>query len=348
MRERIMAVVGMAGILLAAGSGVADITIDTIPVGNAGNTGEWSGESYGGYGPNRICGAVDYDFNIGTYEVTAGEYTAFLTAVAGVDTYVLYNPNMSYGSGISRSGGGTVGNPYTYTVDPAFVHRPVNYVSWGDAARFTNWLTNGQGNGSTETGAYDLNGAMTDDDLLAVVVPSAAQRATWSTGAKSYFLLTSEDEWYKAAYHDSESEAYFDYPTSSNTAPGRDMAETINVGNNANYYTGSGANPIDSGKYTTVAGEFELSYSPYGTFDQGGNVWEWNESIVSGSYRGLRGGAFDNHVNNLHAAARAFNSPTYESYDIGFRVSEVPEPASIAVLALGSIGVLLRRQGSRR
>ena len=25
-------------------------------------------------------------------------------------------------------------------------------------------------------------------------------------------------------------------------------------------------------------GEFENSESPYGTFDQGGNVWEWNEN----------------------------------------------------------------------
>ena len=29
---------------------------------------------------------------------------------------------------------------------------------------------------------------------------------------------------------------------------------------------------------TTEVGEFENSASPYGTFDQGGNVWEWNET----------------------------------------------------------------------
>ena len=33
-------------------------------------------------------------------------------------------------------------------------NRPVNYVSFGDAARFANWLHNGQGNGDTESGAY--------------------------------------------------------------------------------------------------------------------------------------------------------------------------------------------------
>jgi hypothetical protein len=35
----------------------------------------------------------------------------------------------------------------------------------------------------------------------------------------------------------------------------------------------------------------ESGSSPYGTFDQGGNVFEWNEAI-SGSSRGLPGGSF--------------------------------------------------------
>jgi len=32
--------------------------------------------------------------------------------------------------------------------------KPVNYVSWFDAARFSNWMTNGQTSGGTETGVY--------------------------------------------------------------------------------------------------------------------------------------------------------------------------------------------------
>ena len=31
--------------------------------------------------------------------------------------------------------------------------------------------------------------------------------------------------------------------------------------------------------YTTVVGEFQNSPSPYGTFDQAGNVWEWNDAL---------------------------------------------------------------------
>ena len=35
-------------------------------------------------------------------------------------------------------------------------NKPANYVSWFDAARFANWMHNGQGGGSTENGAYDM------------------------------------------------------------------------------------------------------------------------------------------------------------------------------------------------
>jgi len=264
-------------------------SLEMVPIGDPGNAGELSGGGAGGYGPDRVCGAVGYTYNIGKYEVTAGQYTAFLNAVAKTDTYGLYNGNMwsdaSFGCRIQRSG--TSGD-YTYSVASDCANRPVNYVSWGDSARFTNWLQNGQPTGTqglstTEDGAYYLNGATTDAALLAVT-----RKANWK------WAITSEDEWYKAAYYKggSISAGYWDYPTSSNNVPGRDMSETTNPGNNANYAPGPGPYPIDSGKFfTTVVGEFQLSGSPYGTFDQGGNVSEWNESLVSNySSRGFRGG----------------------------------------------------------
>ena len=81
-------------------------SLETVPVGNVGNAGELSGAGAGGYGPNRICGAVAYEYNIGKYEVTAGQYTEFLNAVADTDTYALYNQSMwssTYGCKIQRS-----------------------------------------------------------------------------------------------------------------------------------------------------------------------------------------------------------------------------------------------------
>jgi formylglycine-generating enzyme required for sulfatase activity len=328
-----VAVIGLWSVFATAGSA---ISIETVPVGHPGNAGD---RRYGRYGD---YGSVGYSYNIGKYEVTAGQYTEFLNKVAGVDTYGLYNPAMSstsQGSGIARSGGGTVGDPYTYSVASDFVNRPVNFVNWGDSARFANWLHNGQPTGAqnlstTEDGAYYLNGATSDAALLAV---TRKPNATW--------VIPSEDEWYKAAYHknDGATGNYFDYPTSSDTAPGRDMADVS--GNNANYYTGSDPFPIDSGKDTTVVGEFQNSDSPYGTFDQGGNVSEWNETVIYGSYRGLRGGAFfGNDVSGLHASGRGSAHPTHEYFFVGFRVSEVPEPGCLAILALGGLAMIRRKR----
>ena len=337
-------VVCVTAIVVALGSAASAVDIDTVLVDNAGNANDSTG-----------YGAVSYDYRIGKYEVTAGQYAEFLNKVAGVDAYGLYNTNMlraGYG-GISRSGGGTTVNPYTYTVDPAFVNRPVNYVDWGDSVRFANWLTNGQPTGLltgdpvqdaglTEDGSYHLDGAMSDVELQAVIAPNATQRAEWAGGSKRYVLLTSEDEWYKAAYHknDGVTGNYFAYPTSSNTVPGRDMDDAS--GNNANI--DGDPRPIDSGKYTTLFGEFQNSASPYDTFDQGGNVWEWNEA-VDRSYRGLRGGSFLDGGYYLPASyGDNLEPPTYENRHIGFRISEVPEPATLSLLALGGLAMLRNRR----
>ena len=87
----------VTGLLLVVATSGWAVTIDTVSVGDPGNVGEGSGESYGGYGPNRICGAVDYAYRIGKYEVTAGQYTEFLNAAARTDPYGLYTPAMADG-----------------------------------------------------------------------------------------------------------------------------------------------------------------------------------------------------------------------------------------------------------
>jgi formylglycine-generating enzyme required for sulfatase activity len=90
-------------------------------------------------------------------------------------------------------------------------------------------------------------------------------------------------------------------------------------------------------------GAHENSASPYGTFDQGGNVFEWNEAVISVAYRGVRGGAFDNDSGQA-AAYRDYANPPYESHVIGFRVAKAPEPGSIVVFALGGFSILRRKR----
>jgi formylglycine-generating enzyme required for sulfatase activity len=131
---------------------------------------------------------------------------------------------------------------------------------------------------------------------------------------------SSSNEWYKAAYY-SPGGVCFEYPTGTDTQTGS-VAPSLDTGNSANCYPY--ANPPGS---LTNAGAYDLSDSPYGTFDQGGNVWEWNEEIVSGSGRGFRGGSWVVNASYLAASVPGVNDPTDESGGVGFRVASlVPEP----------------------
>ena len=116
-----------AGLVLALASvgmaAVEAVNIETVPVGTPGNTADTRYETPG-------YGEVDYVYNIGKYEVTAGHYCEFLSAMAKADPYGLYNTSMwssSYGCKIERyAGSGTPGDPYRYRVAGDWADRPVN------------------------------------------------------------------------------------------------------------------------------------------------------------------------------------------------------------------------------
>ena len=315
------------------------VTIDTVTVGDAGNAADTSG-----------LGAVAHAFAMGKYEVTISQYTTFLNSVASVTSsnYLvnLWATEMTSDlnvAGISRSGSGTVGSPYSYSVigpsgtTPAGAsspgNRPVAYVTWFDAARFANWVNNGATNGaSTETGAYTLSGMNTG-------IITKNPGASW--------WIPSQDEWYKAAYYKGggTNAGYWLYPTQSDTAPGNVIGGATNQ---ANLMLNNGVKSVTrlsgvsaSQNYLTDVGAFSGSASAYGTFDQGGNLVEWNDAVVDENQRGQSGGDWGDQGSSLQSSSFYGDDPQNEYSYLGFRVATItpiPEPstyvAAIALLAL--------------
>ena len=256
------------------------------------------------FGPD--CGSVPYDYSISAFEVTNEQYAAFLNAKAGADPLALYNAQMgSADGGIIRTGFAPV---YTYSARAGYEDKPVNYVSFFDAARFVNWIHNGQGDGDTETGAYTLLGG--------TPIPSNVETVTRNPSAAIY--LPSENEWYKAAYYSRGNGTYFDYPTAANLVP---ICSTMD---------GTGRRANCDGDAPVSVGTYALSASPFGTFDQGGNLWEWTDELTDGGeQRARRGGSFANDASFMLRSELRDSAPRIENVSIGFRVATVLPPVQV-------------------
>jgi formylglycine-generating enzyme required for sulfatase activity len=324
---------GLLALLVAAvAAPAAAVTIDWVVVGNAGNAPDSASNCY-----SASCGSVAYEYRISRYEITNAQYAEFLNAVDpnGTNALELYHPHMgadSYNGGIVAVGSNAPGSRYVLKTTggqggTGFANKPVTYVSFYDALRFANWLNNGQGVASTETGAYTL--------LAGTPFPSNG--ATVVRNALATTFLPSENEWYKAAYSRSGA-LHYDYPAGSD-APTTCSGPTA-APNRSNCGGAVGV--------VSDVGSFTGSASPYGTFDLGGNVWEWNEQIV-GSSRGIRGGSWGAGAGYLAASYRYSTSPTAWGSDIGFRIASlvpevVPEPPTALLVTAGLLGLASRRR----
>jgi formylglycine-generating enzyme required for sulfatase activity len=279
------------------------VSIPFVTVGNPGND------------PDELTGkgSVAYTFRIGKFEINNLQYAAFLNAVAADDPHSLYSTNMTVNphGGLIRSG---FAGEYSYAVKPGMEHHPVVWVDYNDALRFCNWLHNGQPSGSedastTEDGAYTLTAENT-----------VANTVTRNPNAR--FWIPSDDEWYKAAYHQpfetgGPPSDYWLYPTRSEDTPFSEPSPGAE--NSVNTCCGKDREATDVGAYY-------LSPSYYGTFDQGGNVQEWTEEILYVTNRRLRGGSWYYNEFYTKSTDLEFDTPDYDAEAIGFRVAAPAEP----------------------
>ena len=287
-------------------------------VGNKNNPGD---------AQNGFKGSVRYDFWIARCELSNAEYCRFLNAVASQeDKYRLYNPNMGtgIGGGIIREKDGNGKISYKLKSD-YYGKFPVVYIGFYELARYCNWLhyncpsgrqVIGVTEGDSKTGAYDTS------DFEAVRSGKKKPFKTFgkrNKGAK--FWIPNGDEWYKAAYFDPRkigSRPYHDYPTGTDDAPTQAMANYMHNSRLAIGAPGFYA-PVDS---------FANAPSPFGTLQQGGNVWEWTESWQYGATgtRALRGGSWQYTEYGLNAVNEDPGGINDNSYLFGGRIAMAASP----------------------
>lgn len=133
-------------------------------------------------------------------------------------------------------------------------------------------------------------------------------------------------------------------PSTGRNGPNKSAFAYLGTSNNNGEYSVT-QSPVYSAdqNYLTDVGAFSNSAGAYGTFDQGGNVMEWNDAVVDTNQRGVRGGAYDygaDHLQSDFAGGVSLN-PVQEFDDVGFRVAVVPEPSTYALILMAGAGWLL-------
>ena len=317
MNAKMLAMVGLAAILLATGGAMADpfgtganqFTIEFVTIPAATNPA-------GGYG------IVNNDYRMGIYEITNDQWNKFTDSFG--------EPN---------------GNPSgAYDEDPYWTaaNLPTNQVSWYEAAQFVNWLNTSTGHHA----AYKFTGTRgTGDYTLAAWSAAEADNGTDLYRHKdAFYYLPTEDEWVRAAYWGETG-----LQTYSNASPS-DLVSGVPDPAKWNYSSSAENEP-----WAVGSGVLELN----GTFDMMGHVWEWMESphndpsYGTSSNRALRGGSYyapgiDN-ADALASSYRGQDQPEDSGPNGGFRVaSDIPEPASLALLSLGGLAIIRQRRGRRK
>jgi hypothetical protein len=348
----VLALIVFPGALVPQRSASAVVSLDLVPVGNAGNLND----------PLTNRGAVNTAYAISKNEITLNQYCEFLNAVAKNGGINLWHAGMQSNAntaGIARSGSE---GSYVYTVIGDDDQRPVAYINnFFAAARFANWMHNGQPtsgpnvSASTESGAYRLFGTVSG---FVYHEPDAK------------FWVPTDSEWYKAAYYQpaaagGDADGYWLYPMQTNSVPYSDQpgaATTPDPTRAGNFYkddglpneyddgyalTGSTASP--SGNALTTVGAYTSADSFYGTFDQGGSLYEW--TVQPNSTYALRGGGWGDDELALRATTITPQSLVQSKFDqLGFRLAaaEVPEPAMLGPSAVALLTIAVRRRGRQR
>jgi len=347
---------------------MGQVTFDWLPVGNVGNAADnetiaTKGPFTSPLGPQETpgddttgYGAVDYEFQIARTHVTTAQYVEFLNTVdpGGSNALNLYDSRMTTrlhpvsGLNLQAEAGGvnfdtSAADGTKYSSKSGQQNYPASWISWVSAARFVNWLSNGQGSGDTESGVYN--------NLPASAFDPVPAREPGST-----IFLPSENEFYKAAYYDPTKDGtggYWQYGTQSDTSP---TSEAPSGGSNSANYAQTDGNPGIGGDiywqsgqiyngnleggYRTDVGAYTNSTSFYGLHDVDGASYQWLDTTRTNQFNAsnelplFRGGAWIFGSDGSGAAFRntqffAAGSSSLSSNYHGIRIAGLPVTATI-------------------
>lgn len=144
---------GMADVF---GTGTNQFTLTFVPIS-------------GGSNPSSGIGVVPYDYQIGTYEISAGQWEKFLCTGSV--------PTRGYGYRIPIETSGS---------------QAANRISWYEAAYFVNWLNVSSGHQAAYN--FDASGE------LSLWGAGEASATSAYRHQNAVYVLPSADEWIKAGY----------------------------------------------------------------------------------------------------------------------------------------------------
>jgi formylglycine-generating enzyme required for sulfatase activity len=236
-----------------------------------------------------------------------------------------YETTNSQWNTFTAAAGAPTGNDGGYSSSASFTgaQQPTNCVSWYETLQFCNYLTTGD----KSKGAYQFSGDNTNPGNFLGINRTAAQ-----TAYGTIYVIPTEDEWYKAAYFKPNGSGYSLYANGTNVAPS----------------TSDSCYSIYSSPWDVGTGTMEQN----STFDMMGNLFEWNETLLSFyipgygdiTGRGNRGGSYSQPSDYLAPYGFGIGMPSVETDWIGLRVASIPEPTTLLLLGFGALSLIRRKK----
>jgi formylglycine-generating enzyme required for sulfatase activity len=345
--------------------------IDFVRITHPGNA-PWMGN--GQSGDDAIGrGSVDYEYNIGRFEVNTSQWVQFFNAAydrpAGEANLPWLTPPTFWGAQGTTPINSSNPNARRWQVSAGNEMRPVGNISWRMAAMYCNWLHNDK---STNREAF-LSGAYDVSTFGPNGMGGFADQPTRSPGAR--YFIPSRDEWIKAAHYDphrygENQGGYWEFSNSTNELiPGGPPGVSVNVGPGgpgpdpngplaqANYGWDTFTFPGYGSPFNVPLGAYPDVQSPWGLLDVAGATTEWTEDIItitSGSMFRVLEGSYWSSAPGFAVADTIWSrygalTPSLAPFDSGFRIaSTVPGPTGLVVLASGCVVLVTRRRRGAR